>query len=110
MTVRAAIDPDLRLRGDQTCARIEDVDGTVVAGSRVEAYDRGSGRTWPAEVSRVDRRRGVVYLDVHWSMGAEQVTVEADPESSVEAIQAAARWLAKRVNELIRPLRLPEDN
>lgn len=66
MTARVAIDPNVRVRGNQTYAGLEDVQGTVVAGSHVQVYEPESGLTGPAEVTEIDHERRLVYLAVDW--------------------------------------------
>ncbi len=75
MTARVAIDLNVRVRGDQTYAGLEDVQGTVVVGGHVEVYEPESGLTGPAEVTEVDRERRLVYLAVDWRKLHEPVRV-----------------------------------
>jgi hypothetical protein len=74
MIARVAIDPNVRVRGNQTYAGFEDIQGTVVAGSHVEVYEPESGLTGPAEVTDVDHERRLVYLAVDWGQLREQPT------------------------------------
>jgi hypothetical protein len=67
MTARIAIDPNVRVRGNQTYAGLEDVEGAVTVGSKVEVYERESGLTGPAEVTDVDTERRLIYLAVDWT-------------------------------------------
>lgn len=66
MTARVLIDPNVRVRGNQTYAGIEDVEGDVTVGSRVEVYESESGLTGLAVVTEVDYGRGLVYFKVDW--------------------------------------------
>jgi len=64
------IDPNVRVRGDQTYADISDAHGVMPGiGERVEAREPESGTTWPAVVTTVDLPKGLVYLLVAWDEG-----------------------------------------
>jgi hypothetical protein len=67
VVARIAIDPNIRVRGNQTYAGIEDIEGDVGAGSHVVVYEPESGLSGPGEVTEVDRDRGLVYIVVDWS-------------------------------------------
>lgn len=80
VTTRIVIDPNVRVRGNQTYAGFEDVqaqgnlgrarlshaDGPVAAGDRVLAVEAESGIVTDATVVDVDSERELVYLAVDW--------------------------------------------
>lgn len=99
MVARIAIDPNIRVRGNQTFAGIEDVEGDVAAGSHVVVYERESGLTGPAEVTEVDRARGLVYLDVDWTRLRERNRRPARG-TLLDALAKLADWLAERAHEI----------
>ncbi|HUC21313.1 MAG TPA: hypothetical protein VMA73_01270 [Streptosporangiaceae bacterium] len=104
MVARIAIDPNVRVRGNQTFAGLEDVQGgDVVAGGRVEVYEPESGLTGPGEVIEVDRERGLVYLEVDW--GALHEAASA-PTSALDVLrQRVWPWLKRIYEELARSAR-----
>lgn len=63
---RVAIDPNVRVRGDQVFAGLEDVTGPVAAGDRVEVYEPESGLAGEGTVTEVDLARGLLFLSVNW--------------------------------------------
>jgi hypothetical protein len=90
MAARVMIDPNIRVRGNQTYAGVEDVEGTVVAGSHVMVYERESGLTGPAEVTEVDSERQLVYLAVDW----DKLREPARPAHPLRAfLDQAWQWL-----------------
>jgi len=97
MTARIAIDLNVRVRGNQTYAGLEDVQGDIAAGSTVEVYEPESGLAGPAEVVEVDLEKQLVYLAVDW---------HALRQPSVPAGQrwAIGRILTPAVRELVSSL------
>lgn len=66
MTARVAIDLNVRVRGNQTYAGLEDADGDLAPGDDVEVYEPETGLAGPARVIEVDNERHLVYLAVDW--------------------------------------------
>lgn len=63
---RVAIDPNVRVRGDQTFASLENVTGSPVAGDAVEVYEPESGLAGDGTVTEIDRDRGLIYVSAVW--------------------------------------------
>jgi hypothetical protein len=103
MTARIANDPNVRVRGNQTYAGLEDVEGTVALGSCVEVYEPESGLAGPAEVVEVDHDRGLVYLAVDWRKLHEQ-PANGDPPWWVvwsEQVWARLRGLGRNIQHMM---------
>jgi len=79
MTARIAIDPNVRVRGNETYAGLEDVEGDIAAGSRVVVYEPESGLVGPAEVTEIDTDKRLVYLAVDWQALTRSEGEEAPP-------------------------------
>lgn len=67
MKTRIVIDPNVRVRKNQTFAGFEDVFGIPVVGGLVEVVEVESGVTGPATVTEIDHDRNLVYLAVEWA-------------------------------------------
>ena len=79
MTARVAIDLNVRVRGNQTYAGFEDVDGSLAPGDDVEVYEPETGLVGHGRVTDVDDTRQLVYLIVDWAGLRER---ELAPERS----------------------------
>ncbi len=77
MTARVAIDLNVRVRGNQTYAGFEDVDGGLAPGDDVEVYEPESGLVGQGRVTDVDNKRQLVYLAVDWAALHEPNLAEA---------------------------------
>lgn len=66
-TARVAIDLNIRVRGNQTYAGYEDVEGVVMSGSLVEVWEPESEIAGVGIVTSVDARTRLVYLAVDWT-------------------------------------------
>ncbi len=64
---RVAIDLNIRVRGNQTYAGLEDADGPVAVGDDIEVYERETRLAGPATVVEVDTVKRLVDLAVDWS-------------------------------------------
>jgi hypothetical protein len=64
---RVEIDPNVRVRGNQTFTGLEEVEGPIAVGVWVRVYERESGVEGDAWVTDVDEGKGLVYLNVIWS-------------------------------------------
>ena len=64
---RIEIDPNVRVRGNQTYSGYEDVTGDLVLHDMVEVYESEAGIVGTAEVTEIDAERKLVYLAVDWS-------------------------------------------
>lgn len=73
---RIEIDLNVRTHGNQSFTRLTNVDGPLYVGQPVEVYESESGIYGPAVVSRIDRRKRLVYLRVDW--GALREPDESD--------------------------------
>jgi len=65
--VAVCIDLNVRTHGNQTFTDLRDVEGPIVVGQDVEVYESESGIYGPGRVTRIDRRKGLVYLAVEWA-------------------------------------------
>lgn len=63
---RVAIDPNVRVRGNETYAGLDGVTGSIAAGDAVEVYEPESGLAGDGIVTEIDKDRGLVYLSVNW--------------------------------------------
>jgi hypothetical protein len=68
MRARIEIDPNVRVRGNQTYTGFEDVQGarSVCVGDMVLAWEREDDIVTDAHVVDVDEERRLVYLAVDW--------------------------------------------
>lgn len=64
---RVEIDPNVRVRGNQTMTGLENVYGPVAVGQAVEVFESEAGIVGDAWVSDIDNGKGLVYLKVRWS-------------------------------------------
>ena len=80
MTARVAIDLNVRVRGNQTYAGFEDVEGGLAPGDDVEVYEPETGLVGPGRVTDVGNKRQLVYLAVDWAALHEPSA--ASPQSS----------------------------
>jgi hypothetical protein len=64
--IRILIDPNVRVRDNQTFVSMKQVQGVVVTGASVEVYEEETGAVGAASVTEVDSTRGLVYLAVDW--------------------------------------------
>ncbi|MEX1276572.1 MAG: hypothetical protein WEA75_06720 [Acidimicrobiia bacterium] len=68
MTTRITIDPNVRVRGNQTYAGFEDIEGIVpIVGAPVEVYEVESGATGNGIVAAIDDATRLVYVAVEWA-------------------------------------------
>lgn len=88
MTVRIAIDPNVRVRGNKTYAGYEDVqaagqltrtrtsraEAPVSVGQRVLAWESEDDIVTDAVVVDVDDEKQVIYLAVEWGNWRERLT------------------------------------
>ncbi|MEZ0089950.1 hypothetical protein [Streptacidiphilus sp. EB129] len=65
MRARIEIDPNVRVRGNQTYSTLDDVTGPITVGDHVEVYESESGLTGPAQVTAIEG--DFVYLAVPWA-------------------------------------------
>lgn len=100
MAARVAIDPNVRVRGNQTYAGLEDVDGAVAVGSHVEVYEPETGLIGPAEVTDIDHEHRLVYLAVDW----EQLRIQPVSNHPFEALAEAARRIQAAIEAILRHL------
>lgn len=94
MTVRIAIDPNVRVRGNKTYAGFEDIqeagnlglsrpahaDGPLFVGDKVLAAETEDGIVWDATVVDIDREHEFVYLAVDWGSGRDDPEATEDPD------------------------------
>ncbi len=68
MRTRIAIDPNVRVRGNETYAGFEDVRGKVPdVGVQVEVWEPESGVVGVGKVTEIDQDRQLVYVKVDWT-------------------------------------------
>src|SRR4051794_31675710 len=72
---RIAIDLNVRVRGNETYAGFEDVEGPLPShhGELVEVYERESGASGKAEVRDIDNERRLIFLAVDWAGLTEHI-------------------------------------
>jgi hypothetical protein len=100
MAARVTIDPNVRVRGNQTYAGLEDVHGTIAVGSHVEVYEAETGLIGPAEVTDIDHQRQLVYLAVDW----EQLHAQPASGYPLGVLAEAARRLQAAIEAILRHL------
>jgi hypothetical protein len=61
------IDPNVRVRGNQTLSALENVHGPIAVGQAVEVFEPEADIVGNAWVSDIDTDKGLVYLRVMWS-------------------------------------------
>jgi hypothetical protein len=67
VTVRVVIDPNVRVRGNQTFTELGAIIGDAVCvGQQVVAFETESGLAGVAVVTDIDPERHLVYLAVDW--------------------------------------------
>jgi hypothetical protein len=66
MTVRVAIDLNVRVKGNQAMAGFEDASGMVAMGDEVEVYEPESGLHGPAVVNEIDDSKRLIYMITDW--------------------------------------------
>jgi hypothetical protein len=79
VTVRIAIDLNVRVRGNQTYSALHDADGPVAVGDKVLAVEPETGVTAGAVVTAVSEEFGFVYLAVDWSSFRDDPEATEDP-------------------------------
>lgn len=90
MTVRIAIDPNIRLPGNQTFAGFEDVQRFPIhVGMEVEVYEEESGVHGHGSVASIDEERELVYLNVEWSSLAYPENGPAAPSGDAVEVRNA---------------------
>lgn len=67
MTSRIAIDPNVRVRGNETYAGFEDVEGVVGVDDDVEVWEPEIGLTGLGRITDIDADRRLIYLAVDWA-------------------------------------------
>jgi hypothetical protein len=85
---RIIIDPNIRVRGNDTYAGFEDVNGPIAVGEVVDVHEPESGLTGQGRVTEIDADRQIVYLSVNWSSLKEE-----EPQSEPTAPQGALLYL-----------------
>jgi hypothetical protein len=83
MKTRVAIDPNVRVRGNETYAGYEDVEGIPVIGGEVEVWERETGVLGPATVTALDDARQLIYLEVRWAELREPAAVPSLSDFSI---------------------------
>lgn len=63
------IDPNVRVRGDQTFTGIEQADGPLVVGDQVLCREPEEGIDWDGTVTEIEETGGLVYIAVDWESG-----------------------------------------
>lgn len=81
---RIEIDPNLRVRGNQTIAGFEDIyDGQPIVGERCAVFEREAALLGHGWITAIDDAESLIYIDVVWS---------------------SLRIIANRGNPLVRPV------
>jgi hypothetical protein len=63
---RVRIDPNVRVRGNQTFVGVEDFEGQLTIGQQVRVYEEESGLEGDAVVTDFDEDKQLLYLRVDW--------------------------------------------
>jgi hypothetical protein len=79
VTTRVAIDLNVRVRGQETYAGFEDVDGPLTTGDKVRVYEPETGLTGTGVVTEIDDKHQLVYLAVDWAHLREPAPARDDP-------------------------------
>jgi hypothetical protein len=79
MTVRIAVDLNVRVRGNQTYTSLDDADGPVAPGDKVLAVEPETGIMADATVADVFEEHRLVYLDVDWHSFRDDPEATEDP-------------------------------
>lgn len=79
MTVRIAIDLNVRVRGNQTYSAIDDADGPLAIGDKVLAVEPETGIVTGATVTDISHELGFVYLAVDWDSFRDDPEAAGDP-------------------------------
>jgi hypothetical protein len=91
--IRILIDPNVRVRDNQTFVSMKQVQGVVVTGASVEVYEEETGAVGAASVTEVDSTRGLVYLAVDWpSLRVPKQSILANYVSSWSDFQIMMDW------------------
>lgn len=96
MSARVAIDLNVRVRGNDTYAGLEDVEGQISLGAAVEVYEPETGVIGQGRVNEIDLRRRLVYLSVEWNSIREP---EPQPEEA-PAAEPATSTASRKLNAL----------
>jgi hypothetical protein len=79
VTVRIAVDLNVRVRGNQTYSALDDANGPVAIGDKVLAVEPESGIVADARVTDVSEQFGFVYLEVDWHSFRDDPEATGDP-------------------------------
>jgi len=79
VTVRIAVDLNVRVRGNQTYSSLDDANGMVAVGDKVLAVEVESGIMADATVTDVSEEHRFVFLDVDWSSFRDDPEATEDP-------------------------------
>jgi len=79
---KVAIDPNVRVRGNDTYTGFEDVTGPIAVGEVVDVYEPESGVAGEGRVTEIDGNKELVYLSVDWSSLTADHAVTYVQESS----------------------------
>lgn len=66
MSGRARIDPNVRVRGNQTFVGYEDLEGVVTLGAPIEVYEQETDAVGRGVVTEIDAERCLVFIAVEW--------------------------------------------
>ncbi len=67
LPARVSIDPNVRVRGNQTFTGFDDCDRIPAIGEPVTVYEDEAGIEGPAVCAGLDEAKRLVYLDVDWA-------------------------------------------
>jgi tetratricopeptide (TPR) repeat protein len=106
-TTRIVIDPNIRVRENETYAGIDDVVGPVEIGDEVEVVEPESGLRGPARVVDIDTEHRLVYLAVDWAeLKSDSVplvtpTIDLRRTGAEVALTPEAQLLAQRLRRSV---------
>lgn len=100
MTTRIAIDPNVRVRGNDTYSGFEDVAGELAVGADVEVFVEETELVGQGRIAEIDPDRRLVYLSVDWSSLAERDVRQTDSQAA-NLSPSPLVWVGSRVRDLL---------
>ena len=94
MTSRVKVDLNVRVRGNQTYSGLEDAEGPLAVGQRVEVHEPESGLVGDGQITEIDTVSQLVYLNVDWASLREDLSFD------VEGLRVAAMNTWPRSSDL----------
>ena len=80
------IDPNVRVRGNQTYAGFDDVRGMMMVNEAVEVREREAGLVGVARIVDLDKEAELIYLEVDWKSLRPSLGAPADSANAIRAV------------------------